>query len=348
MKVTTDPVLSVEGLSFAYGARAILSDIDLTVVPGELVAILGPSGSGKSTLLRLIAGLERPAGGRITIGGTIVADARSSLPAERRGLGLIFQEDALFPHLTILDNVAFGLQRLGRSERRARALETLDRFGLADRADDWPHRLSGGEQQRVAVARALAPRPPLILMDEPFSRLDSALRQHIREDVVAVLRDTGVAVVVVTHDAEEAMSTADQLVLMADGRVLQTGTPEACYHRPVSVQAGRLLGPLNVVSVESGPDGVVTPFGLMVVEGAFAGSAEMVFRPETVVPSAEGIEARVVSRIFAGPVTRYILSVGDLRLETKGFGTDPVLVEGQAVRVTLARLENRATILSGL
>lgn len=343
--MTTDPVLSVEGLGFAYGARAILSDIDLTVAPGELVAILGPSGSGKSTLLRLIAGLERPAGGRVTIAGTIVADARSSLPAERRGLGLVFQEDALFPHLTILDNVAFGLKGLSRSERRARALDALDRLGLAHRADDWPHRLSGGEQQRVAVARALAPRPPLILMDEPFSRLDSALRQQIRKDVVAVLRNTGVGVVLVTHDAEEAMSSADRLVLMADGRALQAGTPEACYHRPVSVEAGRLLGPLNVVPIEVREEGGVTPLGRLTLDGATTGAVDLAFRPEALVRSSDGVEARVISRIFAGAMTRYLLSVGSVRLEMKGFGADSELFEGQTVRVAL-RTEAAPTILS--
>jgi iron(III) transport system ATP-binding protein len=343
--VTTDPVLSVEGLRFAYGARTVLSNIDLTVGPGELVAILGPSGSGKSTLLRLIAGLERPAGGRIAIAGTTVADARSGLPAERRGLGLVFQEDALFPHLSVLDNVAFGLKGLPRSERRARALDALDRLGLADRADDWPHRLSGGEQQRVAVARALAPRPALILMDEPFSRLDPALRRQIREDVVAVLRDTGVGVVLVTHDAEEAMSSADRLVLMADGSVLQTGTPEACYHRPVSVEAGRLLGPLNVLPIEVRKEGVVTPFGRLTLDGSTTGAVDLAFRPEALVRSSDGVEARVISRIFAGAMTRYLLSVGSVRLEMKGFGADSELIEGQTVRVAL-RTEAAPTILS--
>lgn len=332
----TDPALFVEDLGFAYGARTILSDIDLTVAPGELVAILGPSGSGKSTLLRLIAGLERPGTGRIAIAGTTVADAASSLPAERRGLGLVFQEDALFPHLTILDNVAFGLKGVSRSERRARALAALDRLGLAHRTDDWPHRLSGGEQQRVAVARALAPRPPLILMDEPFSRLDSALRQQIREDVVAVLRDTGVGVVLVTHDAEEAMSSADRLVLMADGRVLQTGTPEACYHRPTSAQAGRLLGPLNVVPVDVAEAGCRTVFGPLPTAVVCGGIAEMVFRPEALVRSSEGVEARVLSRAFVGATTRYRLAVGSVQLEMKQFGSDPELVEGATVRIALS------------
>lgn len=341
----TDPVLSVQGLGFAYGACAILSDIDLTVAPGELVAVLGPSGSGKSTLLRLIAGLERPAAGRIAIAGTSVADSGSSLPAERRGLGLVFQEDALFPHLTILDNVAFGLKGLSRSERRTRALDALDRLGLAHRADDWPHRLSGGEQQRVAVARALAPRPPLILMDEPFSRLDSALRQQIREDVVAVLRDTGVGVVLITHDAEEAMSSADRLVLMADGCVLQSGTPEVCYHRPTSVQAGRLLGPLNVVPVELFEAGERTVFGPVPTAVAREGGTEMIFRPEVLVRSSEGVEARVVSRVFAGATTRYRLTVGSLPLEMRQLGTDPELVEGATVRIALSS-DDTTTILS--
>lgn len=342
--MTPDPVLSVEGLSFSYGSRIVLSAVDLTVAPGELVAILGPSGSGKSTLMRLIAGLERPSAGHIAIGGARVADARASLPAECRGLGLVFQEDALFPHLTILDNVAFGLRRLARAERRRRALEVLDRLGLANRADDWPHRLSGGEQQRVAVARALAPRPALILMDEPFSRLDSELRRQIREDVVAVLRDTGVGVVLVTHDAEEAMTSADRLVLMADGCVLQTGTPEVCYHRPVSLQAGRLLGPLNVVPVEVGDKGVHTPFGWMAIDAPQSGAAELAFRPEAVVRSGEGVEAQVVSRGFAGAVTRYVLAVGQTRLEMQVHGAGDGLAVGQSVQVALSS-GDRATLL---
>lgn len=342
--MTPDPILSVEGLGFSYGARPVLTAVDLTVAPGEVVAILGPSGSGKSTLLRLIAGLEHPSSGRIAVAGKAVADARSSLPAERRGLGLVFQEDALFPHLTILDNVAFGLKKLARAERRDRALETLDRFGLADRADDWPHRLSGGEQQRVAVARALAPRPALILMDEPFSRLDSELRRQIREDVVAVLRDTGVGVVLVTHDAEEAMTSADRLVLMAGGCVLQTGTPEVCYHRPASLQAGRLLGPLNVVPVEVGDKGVHTPLGWMAIDAPQSGAAELAFRPEAVVRSGEGVEARIVSRGFAGAVTRYVLAVGQTRLEMQVWGTGDSLGEGQTVQVALSS-SDRATLL---
>lgn len=345
--MTPDPVLIVEGLGFAYGQRTVVSDVDLSVSPGELVAILGPSGSGKSTLLRLISGLERPASGRIDVGGRHVAGDRFDVPPEGRGVGLVFQEDALFPHLTILENVAFGLKGLPRADRHTRALEALDRLGLADRAGDWPHRLSGGEQQRVAVARALAPRPSLILMDEPFSRLDSALRRQVREDVVAVLRAADIGVVLVTHDADEAMSSADRLVLMAGGVVLQTDKPEACYRRPVSVQAGRLLGPLNVLPVEVAGDHIQTPFGRFDAHGSATGPALLVFRPEALSLSSAGVEARVLSRTFYGAGTRLGIQIGDMQLEMQGSsreidGVDPIQVTLLQSETTLLGLDGRA------
>jgi iron(III) transport system ATP-binding protein len=341
--MTPDPVLTVQGLCFAYGRRSVVSGVDLSVASGELVAVLGPSGSGKSTLLRLIAGLERPASGRIEIAGRCVADGRSSVPPEARGVGLVFQEDALFPHLTVLDNVAFGLKGLSRSDRRTRVLDALGRLGLADRADDWPHRLSGGEQQRVAVARALAPRPALVLMDEPFSRLDTALRRQVREDVVAVLRASGVGVMLVTHDAEEAMTSADRLVLMSDGCVLQSGAPEACYRRPASLEAGRLLGPLNALPVQIVDGQASTPFGSFRAAEAQAGPAVAVFRPECLIPSTEGVVAQVVSRTFSGASQRSSLRVEGALWEMAGPSGAPGPVE--TIRVTVSEAD--VTILSG-
>ncbi len=331
--MAAEPILTLQGVGFAYGARRVVSDVDLSVAAGECVAILGPSGSGKSSLLRLVAGLERPAEGRIVLDGRSVADDRQMAPPEVRGVGLVFQDDALFPHLTILDNVAFGL-RGARRDRRTTALEALARFGLSDRAKDWPHRLSGGEQQRGAVARALAPRPALMLMDEPFSRLDTDLRHRVREDVMPVLREAGVAVVLVTHDAEEAMSCADRLVLMADGRVLQAGSPEACYRRPASVQAGRLLGPLNVTPVTVTAGRATSPFGVLPADGVADGTAEILFRPEDLIPDETGVEARRLFTTFLGGTAR-------LRLEVDGWPVEmtcaaQAIPEGDIIRIGFA------------
>lgn len=331
--MTAESVLRLADLAFDYGSRPLLRDLDLSVGRGEVVCILGPSGSGKSTLLRLIAGLERPSRGRIEIAGRCVADTRSSEPAERRGVGMVFQDDALFPHLSVIDNVGFGLIGLPRRERRPRALEALDRLGLSDRADDWPHRLSGGEQQRVAVARALAPRPGLILMDEPFSRLDSQLRYRVRDDALSALRASGASVIFVTHDAEEAMASADSLVLMANGRILQFGTPEDCYRRPVSVEAGQLLGPLNVLPVDVMNESARTPFGTLDLPGVASGPARLVFRPEALRAAADGVTASVAARQFGGACMRLEVEAGGFRARMAVQGRNGG--DGDTIRVRL-------------
>ncbi len=319
--MSSEPVLTLSGVSFAYGPRSVVSDVDLSVAAGESVAILGPSGGGKSSLLRLIAGLERPSRGAITLNGRTVADQRTMAPPEARRVGLVFQDDALFPHLTVIQNVAFGLRG---GDRTGIALRALSRFGLADRSGDWPSRLSGGEQQRVAVARALAPRPSLMLMDEPFSRLDSDLRQRVREDVMSVLREAGVAVVLVTHDAEEAMSCADRLVRPSD----------VCYRQPATIQAGRLLGPLNVLPATVVAGRVDSVLGVVSAGAVPDGPAELLFRPEDLVFDERGVEARRVSATFLGATLRLRLDVGGQLLEmtcpAKGRPTD------DAVRVGLA------------
>lgn len=311
----TEPVVLLEAVSFSYGVRRVLTAVDLAVAAGERVALLGPSGSGKSSLLRLIAGLDRPAEGRIALNGTIVSDHSRSLPPEDRGVGLVFQDDALFPHLTVFENVAFGLRHLSRDDRKSRAMDALTRLGLGDRARDWPHRLSGGEQQRVAVARALAPRPSVMLMDEPFSRLDSDLRRNVREDIMAVLKAAGVAVVLVTHDAEEAMSCADRLVLLSDGRVLQSGPPEECYLRPTSVDAARLLGPVNAVPATIEDGNVLSVLGCLKSQDLPPGPAQLLFRPEDLGTDSTGVEADRLSTTFTGPTATVRLSVQGHLLE---------------------------------
>ncbi|MSP83978.1 MAG: ABC transporter ATP-binding protein [Alphaproteobacteria bacterium] len=234
--------LSLEAVSHRFGTKAVLDHVSLEVAPREIVCLLGPSGCGKTTLLRIAAGLEPLQQGRVAIGGRVVSGDGDELPPEERHVGFVFQDYALFPHLDLTGNVAFGLGFLPGAERRDRALAFLDRVGLADRARSYPHMLSGGEQQRVALARALAPRPGLMLLDEPFSNLDVRLREEVREATLALLREAGAASLIVTHDAEEALYMSDRLVIMRDGRVVQAGSPEAVYGKPDSAFVTRFLG----------------------------------------------------------------------------------------------------------
>ncbi|HSJ99557.1 MAG TPA: ABC transporter ATP-binding protein, partial [Myxococcota bacterium] len=221
-------IVSVRSVTKRYGATVAVDGATLELNPGRITCLLGPSGCGKSTLLRVIAGLEHADEGEIEAGGRLLLGPRTNVPPEERRIGFVFQDFALFPHLTALDNVMFGLKGEPATEARARASELLERFRLSARASAWPHSVSGGEQQRVAIARALAPRPTALLLDEPFSGLDGDLRSQVIESVLAGLRDTEAAVLVVTHDPEEAMLLGDHIVLMSEGRIVQSGTPEDC------------------------------------------------------------------------------------------------------------------------
>jgi len=238
----SSPALVLDGVGKDYGAAAGVSGLDLTAAPGELVTLIGPSGCGKSTTLRLVAGLERPDEGTIRIAGDVVADRRRFLEPERRRVGLVFQDHALFPHLTVAKNVAFGLDRLPRTERAARVGEVLDLVRLGHLAGRYPHELSGGEQQRVALARALAPRPAVVLLDEPFSSLDESLRAQVRRDTVTTLQETGTTAVLVTHDQTEALSVGHRVVVMRNGVVEQADTPERVFEQPASRFVASFMG----------------------------------------------------------------------------------------------------------
>lgn len=244
-------MLSIEGVSHAYGAVQALKTIDLHVAPGEVVCLLGPSGCGKSTLLRLAAGLEPLQQGQVKLAGQVVADARGSLPPERRRVGMVFQDFALFPHLTVSQNIAFGLTDLSKADQQDRARQWGERIGMAEFLDAFPHTLSGGQQQRVALARALAPGPRLVLMDEPFSGLDVTLRDRLRDTTLALLKETGVATVLVTHDPDEAMRMADRIVLMRSGQVEQAGAPLDLYDRPVSAFAAAFFGSVTQIDAQA-------------------------------------------------------------------------------------------------
>jgi iron(III) transport system ATP-binding protein len=235
--------VELETVSKSFGLTRAVEDVTLAVHPGELFAVLGPSGCGKTTLLRLIAGFERPDRGAVTVGGTCVAGPGKWVAPERRRIGMVFQDYALFPHLTVERNVAFGCRRGDRDGPR-RALELV---GLQHKAERHPHELSGGERQRVALARALAPGPDVVLLDEPFSSLDAALRAGLRREVELILRDAGATAILVTHDQEEALTLADRLALMRDGRIVQVGAPEDVYAQPSERWAAQFVGEVNVL-----------------------------------------------------------------------------------------------------
>lgn len=235
--------LQITGLVKAYGPGGpVLDGLDLTVPAGALAAVLGPSGCGKTTLLRIIAGFLRSDAGTVTIGGRTLSGPAVHLPPEQRRIGIVPQEGALFPHLSVARNVAFGLTGLDRAARRRRTEEMLELVGLAGYGVRMPHELSGGQQQRIALARALAPEPALVLLDEPFNALDSALRTGVRADVRTALSATGATALLVTHDQQEALSTADLVAVVRDGRVAQCDTPQEVYHRPADPWVAAFVG----------------------------------------------------------------------------------------------------------
>ena len=255
MYVTDTPPLHIEGLTKRFDDVVAVDGVDVDLAPGELLALVGPSGCGKSTLLRSIAGLHAIDRGTIHINGTLVDDGHNRLPPERRAAGLVFQEHALFPHLTVHDNVSFGVRGLDRTATKARVEEMLDLVDLTGFEDRFPHELSGGERQRVALARALAPQPSLLLFDEPFASLDHNLRVHLRIDVVEALRAMNTAAVFVTHDQREALAIGDRVAVMRNGQILQVGTAEDVFHRPVNRFVAAFMGPASFLSITAGSTG---------------------------------------------------------------------------------------------
>ncbi len=275
------PALLLDHVSHAFGDLLAVADLDLPVQQGELVCLLGPSGCGKTTALRLAAGLERLQHGRVIMDGRVVADESRDLPPEKRSVGLVFQDYALFPHLSVLDNVAFGLRALPAGERRSAAQRALEMVGMAAAADSFPHMLSGGQQQRVALARALAPKPKVMLLDEPFSGLDQQLRNQVRDQTLHVLQESGMTSLIVTHDGEEAMFMADKIALMRNGRLVQLGSPTELYYRPVDAFAAAFFGEIHRFKGVVRGGRVATPVGEVAAEKLGDGTAvEVLVRPE--------------------------------------------------------------------
>jgi iron(III) transport system ATP-binding protein len=305
------PALEAEGIAMGFGATPVLHEVDLVVPPQSVTAVLGASGSGKTTLLRVLAGFERPQAGRVRLAGRVVTGPGTHQPPERRGIGYVPQEAALFPHLTVAGNVAFGLRRRQRSP--ARVAELLELVSLPGLGRRYPHELSGGQQQRVALARALAVGPSVVLLDEPFSSLDAALRVSVRTDIMRVLRATQTPVVLVTHDQQEAISLADQVAVLRDGRVAQAGRPQEVYTQPADPALAAFLGAANLVTAHVRGPVADTAFGPLTVTTPIQGEAVVLVRPEQISITAagatpasaegDGLTGRVTEQSYQGHET---------------------------------------------
>lgn len=276
------PRLEIKGVSRTFGCREVVSDVSLLIMPGQLTCLLGPSGCGKSTTLRIIAGVDRQDTGTILIDGEIVSDRRIHIPPELRSVGFMFQEFALFPHLTVGQNVAFGIKGR-RAEKRKRVDNLLGKMGMEGFKDSFPYELSGGEQQRVALARALAPKPRIMLMDEPFASLDERLRDRVRDEALEVLKGEQTAVLMVTHDPREAMRMSDEIAFMRQGRIIQQGAPFEIYNSPVDRDTAAFFSDLNMVHGVVRDACVETVFGKFPTPGLVDGAdVEVIIRPQHV------------------------------------------------------------------
>jgi iron(III) transport system ATP-binding protein len=296
--------LSFRNVSLSYGAIEAVRDVTFDLRPGEVACLLGPSGCGKTTLLRIAAGVERPPKGKVFLAGEEVAGPQKFVAPEKRGVGLMFQDYALFPHMTNLDNVAFGLKSLNRADALKEARLALRRVGLLDYAASYPSMLSGGEQQRVALARAMVPRPAVILMDEPFSGLDQRLRDRVRRETLFLLKETRATALIVTHDPVEAMELSDRILLMRHGQLVHIGSPRELYYHPVDASAARFFSDFNEFIGHVVGGRVMTPFGAMPAKSFTNGGHVLVMiRPQGLIPvkpGEAGTEAKVIDARFLG------------------------------------------------
>ena len=298
-------LLVVEKLHLRYRGqdRDAVDGVSFAIERGEIFALLGPSGSGKTSTLRVIAGFERAGGGRVVLDGRVIEGDGAFVAPEHRNVGFVFQDFALFPHLSVIENVMFGLHALSRSDRRRRAQEILERAQLVEHAERLPRQLSGGQQQRVALARAMAPRPHVILMDEPFSSLDPELREDARNKIQHVFREYAMSAVFVTHDQAEALGFADRIGVMRAGRIEQIGTPEELYNRPATRFVAAFIGGANILPGVGHGNSVRTSIGPVPVDRATEGSVTIALRPEhleLLPPSPGEPSGRIASRSFHG------------------------------------------------
>lgn len=300
--MTQPAPLIAEQISRAFGSRKAVDQVNLTLEPGQITALIGQSGSGKTTLLRVLAGMERPDAGRVLSGAVELSGPRAFVPIEKRKIGLVFQDFALFPHLTVAENVMFGLRALPKADRSGCAEKWINTLGLSHRREAYPHHLSGGEQQRTAIARALAPEPVAILLDEPFSGLDPAMRDQVREAALHAIRTAGIPSLLVTHDASEALVHADKIAVISDGKLLQTGTPETVYKSPNSLATATALGPMHQIATDALPatwNAILSPQGV-----------RLWYRPEALQVTA-GHEFQVKRVRLAGAISVLELALGE-------------------------------------
>ena len=336
--MTTQPMPSAihcHHVTKRFGAVTALDGFELEVPKGSTVGLLGPSGCGKTTVLRAIAGFIDPEEGSITVGDREVFGEGGSTPPERRRVGMVFQEYALFPHMTVAHNIRYGLA----AAESARAASVLELVGLSGHGDRMPHELSGGEQQRVALARALAPQPEVILLDEPFSNLDATLRERMRREVRQILREAETTAVFVTHDQEEALAIADIVAVMRSGRVLQVATPTEVYRRPVSEWVAGFVGDAQFVDGEADFGKITIPFGVFPHDGGERGPVRVLIRPEWVHPTkAHDGSAVVTDREFYGHDQLLTLEMPDGRTLNARVGTFPSVELGDRVEISLDEL----------
>jgi iron(III) transport system ATP-binding protein len=320
--------LKIDNISHLYGKEKILDGLSLEIKEGEVVCLLGPSGCGKSTILRLVAGLEPLSKGKLSIGGKVVSSAKKFLAPEKRSVGLVFQNPSLFPHMTIIENVAFGLKKGKKAKKLEQAAERLGAVGMAVFAQKYPHQISGGEQQRVALARALAIEPRIMLLDEPFANLDSVLRKRIREESLSLLKSMNIATLLVTHDPEEALRMADKIYVMQHGRIVQSGTPRELYLQPRNSFVARFFGELNEVNAIVKKGFAETSIGKIPVGKMPDGTNAKIFiRPEAIKlydkKTKASIEAKVSGVRFLGLTSIVLLKVKgeDGKLRARLLGT---------------------------
>ena len=307
------PLLKVDSIACGYDGTPVVSDLTFHVRRGEIVSLLGPSGCGKTTVLRAVGGFEPIQAGSVEIDGRAVSTAGHLVPPERRAIGMVFQDYALFPHLTVADNIGFGLRGVTSRERVATVQRLLAATGLQGLDERYPHELSGGQQQRVALARALAPHPTLLLLDEPFSNLDVDLRERLSLEVRDILKAEGITAILVTHDQHEAFAVSDKVGVMQDGRILQWDSPFNLYHEPVNRFVADFVGQgVFIRGMLETPDTFRTEIGLLRGNRAYTDPlgicVEILLRPDDVVPDPEGeLQAKVVEKAFKGAETLYTL-----------------------------------------
>jgi iron(III) transport system ATP-binding protein len=335
-------LLTIDAISKRYGPVQALKDISLEVQAGSRTAVVGPSGSGKTTLLRIIAGFEQPDVGRVTLDGEVLADGPACVPAHKRGIGIVSQDGALFPHLSVAENIGFGFER-GAPDREKRILDLLEMVELENSMlDRRPHQLSGGQQQRVALARALGRRPRLMLLDEPFSALDTGLRENMRKAVARVLQAAGITAVLVTHDQGEALSFADQVAVLREGRLVQAGTPQTLYLKPRDRETALFLGDAVMLPAIIKNGFADCALGSVPVEGAHQGKAEIMLRPEQirVVVGEDNAKygGRVVDVEFGGATCTVAVSLAAVALPPILIKTSSVALpaRGDLVRLDIA------------